>query len=237
MEEQEEWRRIDGWPYDVSSAGRVRRSLDSPIGAGRLVRPVREYVRVGLTKPGKRGIYCVHLLVAGAFLPSRPKNQKANHKDGDKGNCRADNLEWLTRNANQIHAYKMGLAGSGENHGRAKLTDEQVREIRASYQGAWGEQSRIAERYGVSQGLITKIVRGEVWTHLDPDYVPKGCSDVRSPKAGEKHGRAKLSSRNVRAIRRQHEKGVSISRLAKRYIVGEPVIRDIVYGKTWQQVE
>lgn len=46
----------------------------------------------------------------------------------------------------------------GENAPGAKLTTEQVQEIRASYTGANGEQSALARKYGVRQGTIWYIV-------------------------------------------------------------------------------
>jgi hypothetical protein len=45
-------------------------------------------------------------------------------------------------------------------HPRLKLTDEDVRDIRASYTGAWGQQSALARQYGVSDNQISLIVRG-----------------------------------------------------------------------------
>jgi hypothetical protein len=49
-----------------------------------------------------------------------------------------------------------GRKASGENHGRAKLTNEQVAEIR----GAWpkSSQRQLAAQYGVSQRQIFRIV-------------------------------------------------------------------------------
>ena len=235
-DEHEEWRAIDGWPYEVSNLGRVRRGPGDKIGPGRLVRPVREYVRVGLRRPGKKGIYPVHLLVAGAFLCPRPDGHNANHKDGDKANNRADNLEWLTRNENQRHAYSLGLVRRGAGHGRAKLTDEQVREIRRGYQGRWGEQTTLARRYGVSQSLVAKVLAAEVWTHLDPDYQPKACTEARMA-SGPSHGFAKLSARRVRAIRRSFERGVPVRELAERFGVSQHIARDVAYGRTWKKVK
>ena len=129
-----------------------------------------------------------------------------NHKNGDKSDNRVTNLEWVTRNENQIHAVALGLSGRGASHGRAKLTDEQVREIRREYGGRWGEQTALAKKYGVSQALVAKVVRGEVWGHLDVGYVPKKCFDARTP-SGKDHGRAKLTPRRVRAMRRAYGKG------------------------------
>lgn len=51
----------------------------------------------------------------------------------------------------------------GEAHGRAKLTVEQVREIRERWVGYPGKQKALAAEYGVSQGLISQIVRKAIW--------------------------------------------------------------------------
>jgi hypothetical protein len=53
----------------------------------------------------------------------------------------------------------------GELHGRAKLTDDQVREIRA--RAAAGESHRsLARHFDVHHSQIGNIVRRERWAHL-----------------------------------------------------------------------
>lgn len=55
---------------------------------------------------------------------------------------------------------RRGRSINGELSHAHKLTDEQVAAIRESYTGAWGEQSRIADQYGVRQSYISVLVRG-----------------------------------------------------------------------------
>lgn len=53
----------------------------------------------------------------------------------------------------------------GEKQGNAKLTDQQVIEIRRRYSnGEYGVA--LAKVFGVSQSLISVIVRREAWTHI-----------------------------------------------------------------------
>jgi hypothetical protein len=54
-----------------------------------------------------------------------------------------------------------GANATGETNGSAKLTWEIVRKIRTEYQGE--SQQSIADRYNVSQTLISLILRGVLW--------------------------------------------------------------------------
>lgn len=173
LERAEEWRKLDGWPYEVSDHGRVRRAEPASgvaVGQILLTRPDRlGYLRVGLRRRGERQRpHLVHRLVAEAFVGERPSDRHfINHKNGIKSDNRPENLEWVTQSENQFHAYGMGLQGRGEKHGRAKLTEAQVKEIRRRYAAGGVSQITLAAEYGVNQTLIGFIVRRVVWTHLD----------------------------------------------------------------------
>jgi len=60
-----------------------------------------------------------------------------------------------------------GTRSRGERNGRAKLTEREVTEIRELYAGGSGWSYReLAFLYGVSQGLIGRIVNRKMWKHL-----------------------------------------------------------------------
>lgn len=114
----EEWRAVAGYEglYEVSNLGRVRS----------LGRTIMRNTRWGTVKPytikprvlkslHSQGDYCyvhlfdmdgistnhkVHRLVAKTFVPNPDNLNEVNHKDEDKDNNRADNLEWVTHIAN-----------------------------------------------------------------------------------------------------------------------------------------
>lgn len=69
------------------------------------------YLKVGLFKDGIRKTKDVHRLVAKAFCfnPKPLMYTETNHKDGNRRNDTAGNLEWCTHKYNIKHAYKIGL--------------------------------------------------------------------------------------------------------------------------------
>ena len=221
---EERWKQIGELDYEVSSHGRVRRRSKPDS----FLKP-QQYVFVGL---GRRRIP-VHRLVAQAFLGRAPADKPwVNHKDGDPGNNEDGNLEWVDARENQLHAIETGLyRGRGEGAGRAKLTEAQVHEIRRRFSGRYGEQTRLAQEFGVTQGLIAKIVRGELWTHLadcprEPIPVPRDVA----------HG-AKLSEEQVREVRERYTGGYGQQTvLAREYGVPVSVIRKVVHGQTWKRL-
>ena len=127
----EEWRDIKGFEglYQISSYGRVK-SLERTVWNGKGYYKKSEKIRKGydngdgylyvnLCKEGKRKQYRINRLVAMAFIPNPNNLPEVNHKDGNKLNNRADNLEWATRSENQKHAYKIGLQKSSEKQKQA----------------------------------------------------------------------------------------------------------------------
>lgn len=80
---------------------------------------------------------------------------------------------------------------NGERRWSHKLTDAQVDEIRAAYNGERGQQARLAEKYGVAPSRISVIVRGLARTRAtnweavrgDPGMGGVRSADVRGAQA------------------------------------------------------
>jgi hypothetical protein len=83
---------------------------------------------------------------------------------GAHGCVNPTHLKWTTPVDNRAHKAGHGTAYRGSKHYNSKLTEEIVREIRRLR----GQipQSRLAKRYGVSQGLISQIQNGLDWAWL-----------------------------------------------------------------------
>ena len=154
---REYWAQIDGAEdgYMVSNLGRVK-GIRKPLlgqhdnGIGYLQCKIK-------MKDGKSRWLKVHRLVAAAFIPNPFGLSDVNHKDGNKANNRADNLEWTSHAENVRHAIKTGL------HFKRRLTPGQIKEIRSSR----GRQAELAEKYGVSQTTISQIRRGVLYGWVD----------------------------------------------------------------------
>jgi hypothetical protein len=104
---EEIWKPIAGYEdtYEVSNHGRVR-SIDriDAIGHHRKSvvlkqKPNREngYLHVSLFGNGVTKRLNVHRLVALAFVEGYAEGLVVNHKDENKQNNRADNLEWIKK--------------------------------------------------------------------------------------------------------------------------------------------
>lgn len=53
----------------------------------------------------------------------------------------------------------------GSHHGRSKLTEDKVREIRSLAAEGW-TLARLSERYGVRMSTLSYVIRRETWAHI-----------------------------------------------------------------------
>ena len=78
----------------------------------------------------------VHRLVAETFIPNPEHLPEINHKDGNKLNNNADNLEWCTRSQNMLHSWGTGL------HHHAEWTEERRKEYSERGKLLWQERCK-----------------------------------------------------------------------------------------------
>ncbi len=158
------WRDIEGYEglYSVSVNGEIYSHISNK--KLKAVKYARNYLGVNLYKNKKHKSQMVHRLVAKAFI-SNPKNKpEVNHIDGDPSNNNVENLEWVTPSENVIHSYKTGLAYGmcGENHGRSKLTLEDVEEIRRLKKEGYSVRE-IMKIFNISKSHTEKIIARTAW--------------------------------------------------------------------------
>lgn len=109
-------------------------------------------------------IYLLHRLIALAFVPNPRGLPQVNHKNGIKTDNRPCNLEWVSNLENRRHAVHTGLQARGSLVSR-RLTEDDVRKIRALFEGGASQRS-IAAAFGVVQQTVSHIVRRSTWTHI-----------------------------------------------------------------------
>src|SRR5258708_1836344 len=70
----------------------------------------RGYAIVAIFDSSGRKVYrTIHSIIAECFVGPRPKGLSINHKDGNRWNNSADNLEYVTPSYNTKHAFLLGL--------------------------------------------------------------------------------------------------------------------------------
>lgn len=167
----EEWRPVQGWPYEVSNLGRVRRSGRSHLKTqGRVMKNVSRpdgYKLVRFRDRGRSLYPRVNRLVAIAFHGPPPAGRNdCRHLDGRPANNRADNLAWGSRAENMADAKRHGtlrpFVGIGEKNPRAVLTESKVRKIRRSSK----RHSELAKMFGVTATTISHIRIRRLWKHV-----------------------------------------------------------------------
>lgn len=174
---REHWRTIPDFDdYEISNHGNIRRRVDGQPGYlfGDPNRPIptrypagtpittrlgtHGYPECNLTKDGQHYRRTVHKLVALTWIgqPPTPAHE-VGHKDGNRANPRANNLEWITRSTNHHQTWAMGRrtpAGycgrTGPNNPSTKLTPDQVRQLRADYTEIGPQWTELGRRYNLS---------------------------------------------------------------------------------------
>lgn len=116
------------------------------------------YLRVHIA--GK--MYFVHRLVAEKYVPNPENKPQVNHKDGNKLNNNADNLEWVTNKENRKHAIDNGLHSCGEACPWSKLTKKQVEFIRKHTEL---DSKELSKEFGVSSNTIRDIRQHRSWKY------------------------------------------------------------------------
>ena len=227
-----------GGLFEVSNYGHVRRCKPGRNAAvGRIVaaRLMQQgYVQVKLRVPGRKHgvIKTIHILVATAFLPLPQAGQRViDHINSDKTDNRADNLEWVTPQENTLRAVAAGRFHRNGRHVAAKLSLEDVGELRRTA----GEHTRKghAARFAVSASAIDDAVSGRTHAGVDTPAIGKPITDLRR---GETHPRAKLDESRVLDIVSRRNANESVHSIAADHEVTPATIYHIMRGLIWQHV-
>jgi len=84
------------------------------------------YYYISLWRNNKGKTFALHRIVANLFVSNPYNKPEVNHKDSNRLNCCASNLEWVTSSENSTHGYIHGFATQKL---RRKLTEDDYKEI------------------------------------------------------------------------------------------------------------
>lgn len=159
-ESSEVWKPIRGLEnyFAVSSHGNVKSIRTGTILKSRLTRGYLYIVL--LVNAGEfhfRRNIPIHRLVAQEFCDNRLERKEVNHKDGNKLNNHASNLEWISRSENIRHSYAIGLRPSP--NGNRKHSDDKIMKV-FELRKMNLRHKEIAEKLGMGTSTVTHILLG-----------------------------------------------------------------------------
>ena len=168
------WRDIAGYEghYQVSNTGEVRSVKNGPF----LLKGDHQrngYKRVYLWLNGGKKNFCVHRLVAEAFIPNPFHLTDVNHLDEDKDNNAVWNLEWCT------HLYNMNYGNvrrkiSLANIGRTISEEHRKKLSRDTSRRRWindGETEKYVYKETVETYVAAGWLPGRLKRERSNDYV------------------------------------------------------------------
>lgn len=155
---KEDWKDVAGFEvlYQVSNIGRVKNFITSKI-----LKPsfcFGGYPQVMISKGCRKfKTFKIHRLVGLAFIDNPENKPFINHKNGDVKDNRVENLEWCSAHENTKHSYDVlnRIPYHGETHDKAKLTNDDVREIRNKYIPYKYSTAKLGKEYGVRPKYYT----------------------------------------------------------------------------------
>ena len=166
---EEIWKDIEGYEgrYQVSNLGRVRSvprewdqfnrhgTLSHYRTEGSIIKPLflKGYITVGLrSDPSHFKRIPVHRLVAQAFIQNPDGLPQVNHKDEDKTNNRADNLEWCTAKYNANFGTRQYRIGKAKSKGIGKY------DLQGHLVSTFATRKEAAEKENVTRACMDKRI-------------------------------------------------------------------------------
>jgi hypothetical protein len=157
-------REIPGYPgYKISDRGEIVsfKQKNPRVLRTRVSTAGNEQVRL-MGPDGKKHSHNVGNLVLRAWVGPPPPGQQCRH--GPRGRLchELSNLCWGTRVEDSADKVRDGTDNRGEKNPSAKLTEQDVLDIRASDM----TRQQLADKYGVSYQQINDIINRKKWKHI-----------------------------------------------------------------------
>jgi len=143
---------------------------------------------------------------------------------------------------------------AGTESAAAKLTDDNVRVIRALFSGGHARNTQLARMFSVTSRTIKLIVDGSTWKHITgappqeqlvaairhiPPLPPRRNGWATKPEAmahGERHNGAIMTETTVRTMRALAVSGVPRKALALQFGISISGVHQIIRRESWRHV-
>ena len=120
------------------------------------------YHHISFYKKGKRTTRLLHRVVLETYRGPCPKGSEALHNDADKSNNGILNLKWGTKQENMEDSKKYFMAHGGTNSAMAKLTPQNVKDIRSLVKQGMSNR-KVAKLFDVDHSAISRINTGKTY--------------------------------------------------------------------------
>lgn len=124
---------------------------------------------------GVKSPICAHRLVAETYLgPAPSPAYEVAHNNGSRVANHYTNLRWATRSENDSDRVVHGTAPVGFKNGNAKLSEQDVIDIRRKYRAIKdrlvdGKISDLARSYNLHHASLISVATGKSWQHIPMD--------------------------------------------------------------------
>ncbi len=209
---------------------------------GARISPKSSKFRYGTLNVGKGKTELVHRLAYTLWIAKIPFGLFVCHKCDNPACFNPDHLFVGDNQDNMRDKVKKGRSYTGdhkgENNAAAKLTTEQVQDIKQLLTDGM-KYKFIAEKYGITSAAVSAIKNEDRWGHIP---WPKEWEKVKSEKKylysgkGEENPNSSLTNDTVLKIKYYLKKGKSVSAIAKRYKVNASVIYDVRNERSWKHL-
>lgn len=161
--------------YEIFEDGRILNRTTGKWIQGTSVTHTNRYVKAHLGLAGEvRGkrppskFFALHRLVALHFCENPHGYTEVNHKDGNRRNNAASNLEWCAHHHNMREAYRLGIKSNrGELNPWRKLDDYTVGKIKHLHRLGYTDKQICAILQLPTKPSAVKSIRlGHTWTHV-----------------------------------------------------------------------
>lgn len=127
------------------------------------------------------------------------------------------------------------IGAKGENHSQAKLTQDQVNEIKKLLKDNLLTMTEIMNIYGVSKAAICLINRGKTWKDENEQY-PLRPTDYGL--RGIKNKKAQFTDDQIMEMRKKYSEGLKPKEIMSQYdtITSENTMYSILYGRSYKHL-